>query len=46
VCSMERILFSELVGQPMRLSSCRLDGHNGCTFEPSGSTLAACSGGG
>jgi len=35
VCSMERILFSELAGQPMRLSSCRLDGHNGCTFEPS-----------
>ncbi len=46
VCSMERILFSELAGQPMRLSSCRLDGHNGCTFEPSGSTLAACSGSG
>jgi predicted ArsR family transcriptional regulator len=35
VCSMERILFSELAGQPMRLSSCRLDGHNGCSFEPS-----------
>jgi predicted ArsR family transcriptional regulator len=34
VCSMERLLFSELVGQSMRLSSCRLDGHNGCTFEP------------
>ncbi len=44
VCSMERILFSELAGQPMRLSSCRLDGHNGCTFEPSGSTAIACSG--
>jgi predicted ArsR family transcriptional regulator len=35
VCSMERLLFSELAGQSMRLSSCRLDGHNGCTFEPS-----------
>ena len=35
VCSMERILFSELLGENVRLSNCRLDGHNCCTFEPS-----------
>lgn len=34
VCSMERMLFSELTGENLRLSSCRLDGHNCCTFEP------------
>jgi len=34
VCSMERMMFSELLGENMRLSSCRLDGHNCCTFEP------------
>lgn len=36
VCSMERIMFSELVGENLRLSNCRLDGHNCCTFEPVG----------
>jgi predicted ArsR family transcriptional regulator len=35
VCSMERMMFSELAGQNMRLTNCRLDGHNCCTFEPS-----------
>jgi DeoR family suf operon transcriptional repressor len=34
VCSMERIMFSELLGTNVRLSDCRLDGHNCCTFEP------------
>jgi DeoR family transcriptional regulator, suf operon transcriptional repressor len=34
VCSMERMMFSELVGENLRLSQCRLDGHSGCTFEP------------
>ena len=34
VCSMERMMFSELLGQNVRLSDCRLDGHNCCTFEP------------
>ena len=34
ICSMERILFSELLGENVRLSNCRLDGHNCCTFEP------------
>src|SRR5262245_3277075 len=35
VCSMERLMFSELVGEKLRLSNCRLDGHNFCTFAPS-----------
>jgi len=35
VCSMERMMFSELVGENLTLSNCRLDGHNCCTFEPS-----------
>jgi DeoR family transcriptional regulator, suf operon transcriptional repressor len=35
VCSMERMMFSELLGENLRLSSCRLDGHTCCTFEPS-----------
>src|SRR6478609_5313015 len=34
VCSMERIMFSDLLGTSVRLSDCRLDGHNCCTFEP------------
>jgi len=34
VCSMERIMVSELLGTNVRLSDCRLDGHNCCTFEP------------
>jgi DeoR family transcriptional regulator, suf operon transcriptional repressor len=34
VCSMERMMFSELLGEDVRLASCRLDGHNCCTFEP------------
>lgn len=38
ICAMERMLFSEVVGEPLRLSECRLDGGNCCTFE----TSAAC----
>jgi len=34
VCSMERLMFSELLGENLRLADCRLDGHNCCTFEP------------
>jgi DeoR family suf operon transcriptional repressor len=33
VCAMERMLFSELVGENLRLSECRLDGGACCTFE-------------
>jgi predicted ArsR family transcriptional regulator len=32
VCAMERMLFSELVGQSLRLDECRLDGGACCTF--------------
>jgi predicted ArsR family transcriptional regulator len=34
VCSLERMMVSELLGTSVRLSDCRLDGHNCCTFEP------------
>ncbi|MCH2114754.1 MAG: MarR family transcriptional regulator [Pirellulales bacterium] len=40
ICSMEKMLFSEILGQRVRLSACRLDGENCCTFETS-STAAA-----
>jgi len=33
VCAMERVLFSELLGENVRLNRCRLDGENCCTFE-------------
>jgi len=33
ICSMEKMLFSEVLGESVRLSSCRLDGENCCTFE-------------
>lgn len=33
VCSMEKMLFSEILGETVRLSTCRLDGAIGCTFE-------------
>lgn len=33
VCAMEKMLFSEMVGEKLRLSECRLDGGNCCTFE-------------
>ncbi len=33
VCSMERMLFSEILGEQVRLTKCRLDGENCCTFE-------------
>jgi DeoR family transcriptional regulator, suf operon transcriptional repressor len=34
VCSMERMMFSEMLGENVRLSSCRLDGEKHCVFEP------------
>ena len=33
ICSLERMLFSEVVGEKLRLSECRLDGQSCCTFE-------------
>ncbi len=33
VCAMEKMLFSELLGQNLHLADCRLDGDSCCTFE-------------
>jgi predicted ArsR family transcriptional regulator len=44
VCSMERMMFSEMVGENLRLSNCRLDGHNCCTFEPASQENSAIAG--
>jgi DeoR family suf operon transcriptional repressor len=35
ICAMERIMFSELLGENVHLEECRLDGATCCTFEPS-----------
>lgn len=40
VCAMEKMLFSEILGQGVRLSACRLDGDDCCSFEPIGSGAA------
>lgn len=44
VCTMERMLFSELVGEKMTLSKCRLDGEPCCTFEVQPPAAVAASG--
>ena len=33
VCAMESLLFEKLLGQGLKLSACRLDGHACCQFE-------------
>ena len=33
ICSMEKMLFSELLGENVRLDQCRLDGESCCTFK-------------
>jgi DeoR family suf operon transcriptional repressor len=35
ICAMEKMLFAELVGEDLRLSKCRLDGEDCCSFEVS-----------
>lgn len=35
ICAMEKMLFSELIGSSMQLTSCRLDGATCCTFQGS-----------
>jgi len=35
ICAMERVLLSELVGENLRLTCCRLDGKPDCQFQPS-----------
>jgi DeoR family transcriptional regulator, suf operon transcriptional repressor len=37
VCTMEKLMLSEMLGENVRLSECRLDGASCCTFTPSGS---------
>jgi predicted ArsR family transcriptional regulator len=39
VCSMERMLFAELLDEKLHLGDCRLDGANCCTFELSSSEV-------
>ena len=35
VCAMEKLMLSEVLGENVQLSACRLDGANCCTFTPS-----------
>jgi predicted ArsR family transcriptional regulator len=35
ICAMERALLSELLGENLKLSCCRLDGSPDCQFQPS-----------
>jgi predicted ArsR family transcriptional regulator len=37
VCTMEKLMLSEMLGENVRLTECRLDGANCCTFTPSAS---------
>lgn len=37
VCTMEKLMLSEILGENVRLSDCRLDGAPCCTFTPSNS---------
>jgi predicted ArsR family transcriptional regulator len=39
VCAMEKMLLSNVLGEGLKLSSCRLDGANCCTFEASGAAV-------
>lgn len=40
VCSVEKMVFSDLVGDGVRLSACRLDGGDCCSFTPTAGTEA------
>jgi predicted ArsR family transcriptional regulator len=40
ICAMERLMFSELLGENVKLSNCRLNGDSCCTFEPAGSSFS------
>ena len=33
ICAMEKMMFQEMVDQPLNLAQCRLDGHACCQFE-------------
>lgn len=41
VCAMEKMLITEVLGEGVRLSSCRLDGATCCTFEASAAPAGA-----
>jgi predicted ArsR family transcriptional regulator len=41
VCAMEKMMVAEVLGEDMRLSACRLDGSNCCTFEARGAGVGA-----
>jgi predicted ArsR family transcriptional regulator len=36
ICALEKMVFSELLGENVKLSECRLDGSSCCSFEPRG----------
>jgi len=40
VCAMEKMWLADVLGEGIRLSSCRLDGASCCTFEASGAVTA------
>jgi predicted ArsR family transcriptional regulator len=35
ICALEKMLFSEMLGEGLQLTACRLDGDSCCTFEVS-----------
>lgn len=39
ICGLERAMFEELLGEDVRLTRCRLNGENCCTFEGSPTTV-------
>lgn len=41
ICAMEKMLFSEILGDGLQLSGCRLDGARCCTFEGSSAATTA-----
>ena len=43
VCSMEKMLFAEILGSGLRLSDCRLDGDTHCTFDMNPKAVASVS---
>ena len=38
ICAMEKVMLSEVLGQGVKLSECRLDGDTCCSFSPSASS--------
>jgi DeoR family suf operon transcriptional repressor len=40
ICAMERLMFSELLGENVKLANCRLNGDSCCTFEPANPAIS------